>query len=125
MPVSILGPPRSALARIVPSLGMDSLPFLERAGTLDLLRWRPDSWGGRVFAGLSIDPFFNGYEYREEAVHLLILPYWLLILLFAAGPVMRWRRNYVERRDKKFFEQAVAAKRAEQAAKEKRNDVSG
>jgi hypothetical protein len=46
------------------------------------------------------------------------LPHWLLILLFALAPSLWWRRRYVERRQKQFFEQIVAEQRAEGKLKE-------
>ncbi len=58
-------------------------------------------------------------EFRAEQMFLVCVPYWLLILLFAIAPALWLRRSYVERRDKKFFAEIVAAKRAEQAQKEK------
>ncbi len=37
--------------------------------------------------------------------HHFMLPYWLLILAFAPAPALWLRRRYVERRDKRLFEQ--------------------
>jgi predicted PurR-regulated permease PerM len=55
-----------------------------------------------------------------SATYQLLFPYWLLILLFALAPALWWRRRYIERRDEKMFEEAVAAKRAEQEKQSKR-----
>jgi hypothetical protein len=63
-------------------------------GLLDIPSVR---WERRIFIGLSFD-----YPEMEKlpSDHYLILPYWLLIVLFAVWPLMRWRERYVERRKK-------------------------
>ncbi len=58
--------------------------------------------------------FFVSVSYEDHAEtpwdHRLFVPYWLLILLFALAPALWWRRRYLERRQKKFFEQIIAEK---------------
>lgn len=84
----------------------------------------PEGWKFFGYGGVSRirseeEPLFVPLKLLDEENLLsndfkwnLLIPYWLLILLFAITPMLWLLRRYIERRDKRLFEQIKREKLA-------------